>query len=494
MNKIKKVLLLIPVLGILQPTIPCQAKIENTTEVQLQDMGHGIIVPTSFDVKNADGSFATLSGINLADWQEQEVDENNYSITLDNGYRAEKYWLYTNSERTKGYKCIVVYNQNNESVFSLGRSGDGPIVCAMEDEAGNQMKNTYTHNVLGEKGSTYLKTEVGDDGDSIRPLERITHDADSNTRKVYTLYDKTMKLCEKYEYDRDGGVCTFYNLCKSDDYSGDDEYYESCSYKKDDLREYTFDGPMYNAGTGKEYFGTAICQMPSVITEDGQEKYLYKVCTRDTSWSTPEERELMKGKVAESACYFTKEQIEVLEAENLKYGEDIMEKYPEFFFSSTREPEHIMGDGAVSEAAQKGIDAVNAITPTQIEEENTEEDTYTTNGSTFFAQELTGDVVPINGQTPTMLVTYVKNTPVGEQIYIELTDDNYNMIASTSVNDLGHTKYKYIYLTMLDVSTPYAFFTVAGTDTAMSGNLNYSGEVTTDTEYGEQSGSVYTSE
>lgn len=117
MSKIRKFLTLIPLLAFFLSVIPCQAKEEETTEVKLIDVGHGILVPESFDVKNEDGTFVTITGVKLEDWDYKEVDERYYSMTLDNGYRVEKDWTFLEGTDDKeGTMEITVYNEQGEAV------------------------------------------------------------------------------------------------------------------------------------------------------------------------------------------------------------------------------------------------------------------------------------------------------------------------------------------------------------------------------------------
>lgn len=519
MKNWKKILLLVPLCGFLFPSMTCQAKVEQTTEIELVDMGNGIIVPSSFEVKNADGSFATLSGIDPAQWQEQAVDEQGYSVILDNGYRAEKNWLYTDKTLKNGYKYITVYNENNEAVCYFGQSPAKGLVFSMKDEEGNMITNLYSRSVLYEDGYS-IHTKSFDDGKTISPMERITYDADEDASRDYILYGDMLKLSSKFEYGREGGgVCTTYSLCKGDsDYSQEEDYYEVCSYKKDDLQEYTFVGPIYDPEENKVVYGPNKNKLPSRITQNGQELYFYKVTSRNDNWSTPEEKKLMEGKEIEYAWYFTEEQVEVLKKENLIYYDEIMEKYPDFFdsYCSFGEPEIVMGE---EEDEEKPEDAIispssepekeeNAAENSEISEEakseeesgeeesGEEEVTYhrgnkSADGSTVYWQELTGDVVPINGAVPKMLMTQIQNTPAGEQIGLQLMDENYNMLANNVGFSLEHTNYKYAYLTMIDMTSSYVMFDVAGSDTPISGNLQYSGSSTVQTENGEETNQVY---
>ena len=119
---------------------------------------------------------------------------------------------------------------------------------------------------------------------------------------------------------------------------------------------------------------------------------------------------------------------------------------------------------------------VEETTESESTEEVAEEGDVTgTQSNNVFNQPLTGDVVEINGMTPAAVLTFIENTPAGEQIKIQLVDANYNTILTGMAFDTEHTKYKYVYLTTLDMSGEMMgspFFQVAGTDSQMSGNLN----------------------
>ena len=122
----------------------------------------------------------------------------------------------------------------------------------------------------------------------------------------------------------------------------------------------------------------------------------------------------------------------------------------------------------------KGIDS----TPTTKESELEKNTVIGTQNENVFNQPLTGDVVAINGMTPVAVLTFIENTPEGEQIKVQLVDANYNTILTGIAFDMEHTKYKYAYLTVLDMSEEMmgnSFFQVAGTNSQMSGNLNHVG-------------------
>ena len=501
MSRLKRLLLLLPILGISLPAITCQAKYEQTTEIELIDMGHGIYIPSSFDVINEDGLFATLSYLDLTPWLEAEIDEWSYSITLDNGYRAEKSWIPIEGERT-GYMCTTVYNENGEMVFFVGNDW-GQIKLVMIDDAGNHLTNVYSRQVITENNGR----EDSYSGEIGAPLTRSTYSASENIRKVYGQWKEDMRLFQKYEYDTaDGDICRFYNVT-SDTYDLDDEYYEESSYRKEDLQEYWLRGTVYNLLTGKAVYLEYPYQLPSVQTINGVKFYLYVLEQWEFDWSLEEEREVMDGKPEDITHYFTKEQIEILEAEHITTYEELMERYPEFWDASFYIPpgvEYITGtpsDG-VSESERT---AQNAIISPNIENapENAEgsedsgrtgsaSDWHTSEYGRSLTQPLTGDVLAINGSVPTMLITNVLNTPSGEQFTMTLIDDNYNNLATMTAFDIEHTNYKYAYLTEINADASFTYFAVAGSDTPISGNLQYVGQSDVDTENGTEQESLYT--
>lgn len=502
MNKFKKIsfLFLILILGFLLPATTSQAKVEQTTEITLIDMGHGIFVPSCFDVIYADGSFATISEIDPSPWQEQVIDEESYSITLENGYRAEKTWTPIEGGNT-GYPCISIYNENGERVFFLGRDLT-TITFAMVDGAGNNVKNTYSRWALG---NDYETTKSNSGGETIVPLTRTTYSAEEDVRKNYTTWGDIMKLSEKYEYGAEGGgVCHLYNLM-SDAYDLDDEYYEACSYKKEDIKTYWLRGPVYDPMTGKAVYMEYPSQQYSVKTINGQEFYLYQLEQWDFGeWSLEEEREVMDGKPMDIVHYFTKEEIEILKAENITTYEELMERHPDFWDSSFYIPPGVERTvvsnepSPAEEAAQRAKDAVISSNTDENAGES-EENLWTgwieTQSGRALWQPLTGDVLPINGSTPVWLFTNALNTPEGIRYTVALMDADRNDLVGNGIDNIDHTNYKYAYLTYISFAgydtAGYIFFQVAGTDTPISGNLQYMGESTVDTDKGPSRGSVY---
>ena len=148
-----------------------------------------------------------------------------------------------------------------------------------------------------------------------------------------------------------------------------------------------------------------------------------------------------------------------------------------------------------SEEQRKAREAQESIIKNDVSEENLAEPEYDgtwqtlPDGTKVCWQELTGDVIPINGMIPKYVMTQELQTPSGPQISIILNDENYNMLMPIMNFDTTHTNYKYVYLTRVDFAINIA--EIAGTNEPVSGNLNYSGETTYDTENGQVIGDVY---
>lgn len=304
--------------------------------------------------------------------------------------------------------------------------------------------------------------------------------------KQYVLNGDIMNLYSKYEYSAEGGgVCTEYRVAMMDEeYDQEDEYYEVCSYKKDDIVEESFFGPYYRPDTGMTY-GITYSEHPSVITKKGEEYYLYKVASINDNWSTEKERELLEGKVVESAYYFTKEQIEILAAENIIYYHEIMERHPDFIFPNWDNELFDPVNGKVVEAPVETAEATpeptaeaEEATPevAEVTPESTSEGAWVSQGSdgrTIYRQLLTGAKMPINGQIPVEVETQTWNYDGYLQITVLLYDANGNSIEAWGmINDLEHTNYEYVYFTTVSLcpdKPSESSFVVKGTDTPFEG-------------------------
>lgn len=524
MKKYKKGLVLLLALVVLMPVIPVEAKVEETTEVELIDMGHGIWVPSSFDVVDENGNYVTLSKVDASYCEMQEIDEESYSIILDNGYRAEKEWAYVAGITDKAYARTTIYNENGDIVFTLGNDFMGQIVFAMQDEAGNYVKNTYSRNVVvdlenDEFESYYVTNE---DDSTIRPLTRQTYNSEEQVQKIYKKWGNVMQLDSKYEYDTEGGgTCTVYGKTVNK-YDKEDEYYENFSYKKDDLKEYTYNTVFHIYGQGRAAYGPCNKVAPTKITQRGQELYIYWLDNyfTDIEWSSADQdmEEILDGRPMQQNYYFTQEQIDILEKEGIKTVDELMKKYPEFSETfgayvdtldediGKEEPEEIkearekeesiisLEEQATPQPTETPTEAPTEAPAEEVPEEKLPvviDDKWriSADGSRVCWQELTGDAVPINGMIPAHVMTQEMNTPYGIRCTAILYDENYNMIVHCMNFDLEHTNYEYAYITTMDFALGMA--EIAGTDTPISGNLHYLGETTYETESDPVTGDVY---
>lgn len=487
MKKSKKWLLLLSVIGALIPGLPCEAKYEETHEVELIDMGHGIWVPSSFDVVDENGNFVTLSNLDASFLEKQEIDTENYSITLDNGYRAERQWIRSSPTSNVGYSRTVIYNDNNETVFVLG-SESGKIVFGMQDNDGNYVMNTYSYQAVVDyiDPETVTRSKASEDGNSIVPLTRTTYNSEEQVCKTYKSWGDKMQLHEKYDFaSEDGPTCTVYGKVNTmyNSYDQEDEYYESYSYKKEDMQSYTVMTMVMVYGVGPMYQPYTVT-VPSKITQHGEELQIYWLqCSFEgvTDWVDDENTSLTEearaGRPIDMKFYFTKEQIEIIESEGITTVEELQSKYPEFMDTFGGFTDTYVGKYEESEAETETTPEYNGNWKTL------------PNGTKVCWQNLTGDVVPINGMIPTAVMSQEFETPSGMRQSVILYDDSGNIVMHCMFFDMSHTNYKYVYLTRVDLALNMA--EIAGTNEPVSGNLNYLGESTYDTENGQVTDDVY---
>ena len=371
------------------------------------------------------------------------------------------------------------------------------------------MQTNYTHRAPDDDGNTY-------EGDlwtsAVYPLDRTIYNAQEDVRRDYTAVKGLMRLSAKYEYNTaEGNICHFYDLILDvGPYDMDDDYYETLSYSDQDLAEYMLSAPVYDASTGDYYYDTFPTTVPSQKRVNGVDYYLYRF----------DAEEISEGKFADVVFYFPKEEYDILVAENIRTYEELEERYPLFYSLCPMVCRRGSGDH-LSEKEQAAVDAIispdvnedpanseraeNAEGSDNVEEsENAEESESTTKETgqetkwyvseygRSITQPLTGDVLPINGCVPTKLITNVLNTPYGERLTMTLIDDNYNNLVTVSAFDIEHTNYKYAYLTEINTDASFTLFSVAGSDTPISGNLQYAGQTDVETENGTEQESIYT--
>lgn len=507
MKKYKRLLFLLSILGMLIPAFPSEAKIETTHEIQLIDMGHGIFVPSNFDVVDENGNFVTLSGIDPSYMEPQTVDEESYSIVLENGYRAEKEWFYDagSKDKTKAYLRTTVYDTKGNPVFVLGCDIMGNVHFGMQDEQGNYVKNTYTNSVINKivEGETVTFESSGtknEDGTALLPLKRVTYDAQEHISKTYKKWGDTMQLHEKYDYSaQGGGTCTVYGKINTmyNSYDQEDEYYESYSYKKEDLQEYSARTLVLMLENGTVVYSPYTTTLPSKITQKGVELEIYWLENyfENANWdeSSKNTPEILAGRPCDEFYYFTKEQIEIIEKEGITTVSQLQDKYPEFFETFGGFTDTYYGNHAEVQAQeqQQQIDKANEAI---ISEDEKTESKYDFNGEWYTLQDgtrecfqnIVGDVMEIDGKIPTWVVTQDRGS--NGQI-VTLYDDNGSIVKNFYVFDISHTDYKYVYISEINMN--YDSIEIAGTNEPIGGNLNYQGEVTTTYNDEEVTGSLY---
>lgn len=481
-------------------TFTIEAKAEGKNEIKLIDIGNGIMVPESFEVKNAEGEFLDMPELNMDDFRAREMENDGkyYETKLDNGYTVEVNWLPEDGTENMGARTVAVYNDDDELMFYIGWSW-GWIVCSMRDEEGNQFQNQYKFTKEDPSYSAIANSNLA--------RMRATYDVETNIRNEYLRMEDAFYLEKKYDYNED--VCTLYSpyyaYMDKDKPVEDSEMY---SYKKEDLVDYRLQTAWGVVGSDALGYGYMFFELPSKIIKDGVTQYAYKLAyTLEPDVIYGDKPDPMAGKKVEHMLYFTEEQIKVLESENIIWEDEVWAKHPEFIQPKLRtfveeevlyddpnqkaEDEIIRGEIPEKEEAETATTESDA---TDNGEEYTGGYTYQTGSDSTFMQELTGDVVPINGKIPVMLFTHVEQTPAGEQIYMDLLDANYTTLCSMSVFDLEHTKYHYVYLTMFNDSSSFKTFSIAGTDSPVSGNLSYAGVAETFNGETTEEGAVYANE
>ena len=73
-------------------------------EVTLKDMGNGFYLPTSFELRDSDGSLRTSPKIDPALFEAGSCQDEERT-TLDNGMTAVKWWMDDGSGNGTGFPC-----------------------------------------------------------------------------------------------------------------------------------------------------------------------------------------------------------------------------------------------------------------------------------------------------------------------------------------------------------------------------------------------------
>jgi hypothetical protein len=308
-----------------------------------------------------------------------------------------------------------------------------------------------------------------------------------------TLKDGEIDICYMYDYD----TPAWHEKNNSTPVIGDgsEESYMRMWYDCKDLENWRFEIPL-----GKDYQkGSTVPpqryldrQIPTVVHPRYSDEAFYAL---KIQYFKPE---LMReGECKEDFWYFTKEDYDFLVANNITSAEVIFSQYPEMTIKySEALYDHEATINALNKAMRQHRDAISKITQVNTEEEPKDgegaEDSKTSGenagatpqyreGYPYYTQKITGDVVPINGMTPTMCETWIKDG----HYHVSLYDDNWNRVCKQDLPAGDWYTHQYVYFTFLSVmDNNTVVFQIAGSDSPVSGNINYVQESDIETENG----------
>lgn len=163
---------------------------------------------------------------------------------------------------------------------------------------------------------------------------------------------------------------------------------------------------------------------------------------------------------------------ETIRKENERQSEEFRKKAMEEFAqlhatSSLPETEESdFGDGSAEESAVPDEEAEQETTIVEGVE------IYYMDGDPVYTQQITGDVLPIDGKIPTTCETWLHD---GHDL-VTLRDDSGAIVTSADMPDewvQEYLSYPYVYFTMLSITdNGYVSFMLAGSDSPVSGNLS----------------------
>ncbi len=478
----------------------------HASELTLKDYGNGFYLPTTFELKGADGSMLTAPTMDPSVWKPgtwQEKEE----MELDNGMTATKWWK--KAEDGKAYPCISVYDEEGTEVFRAGRDMANQLVVFMEDSAGNTLYSDYTVTKLryqeGKAASFSTDNacprsmEQFDASSNSTHRESYTYDPDGKEEPIITAYDSYWDengFSEKNQMIIEGQVVSEWK-------DGEGIFFEDFEYS---LRE--------PASLTKEQWKSI-----EPCFQEGD----YHICPAYTylmAGQTLEPVKILKtredGEVIESIMYFTQAHIEIMEDEDvmvrrsIREGEErvihydvILKKCPLYLYDELlASPTITVARSAKAEemfrkqdeyqqklkdAVVKGTDRMGNVSETDgTAGEGTQAAAASStmiNGNTSWTQKIVGDVVAINGMVPEYCITMESNGHVLLNIY----DRDYNFICgSDNGTDKGFTDYQYVYFTMVSIiDNGGVILRVDGTnDAGMSGNLGHINNGQTETDNG----------
>lgn len=512
----QKLWAILPLFFALVLFFPISAKAK---ELTLTDQGNGFYLPDTFELKGADGSFLTAPLIDpslFAAGVEQEPEE----LTLENGMRAEKWWVKVEGEDELAFPCISVYDVAGNEIYRAGRDGCGDLSVYLRDADGNTLLSRYTRYEVkyedGQQKGTSLDLSEPWDMEQFDASKNVTH-YESYTRS----YDKETgeeysPLINSYDtyWDEDGAVKNQQLVINGEAVSTWDE---ANTIVFDDF-EYTVKEPV--AMSKQEWKMLEPC-----FTEGD-----HHICPAYTTALAGQPVVGIKvvmvndaGEEKESVMYFTETHLDIMEDENVlirrhvEYGDgtegtepvvyyDVIKKqcplylYDEMFANTTliecRSPKAEEMFQKQQELEQKKKDAIirgstRAAAMDTEAGEAAEGSTYSErDGEPVWTQRIVGDVVPINGMVPEVLETWEHDG----HVLLTLRDAAGNIVNSAdNGSDKSHTEYQYVYFTMLSLlDNGMVIFQVAGTNQeGMGGNLNGINNSQYETDQGTTGGTDY---
>lgn len=475
------------------------AKTDETFDVELYEYDDGIWLPKEFKVKDEEGRFATFG-------LQEEFPEGQVKLMpkgkdrfeeLDNGYYLDVYWadcsdpspLGTQAKPEDPVWCriVSVYNQDGELMFYNGwtvsyleMDKGFKYVMTLADDEGNYIDEQYSNPTMSKKNENRTLRDI--------PLTRRTWDASEKTARDYNGFHLDegymerpveegayqYRLFTKYDYsESENGLITNYNMAwGGPEYDEDEDYYRMYTYYSDDVHRH----PVVKTSDDGLYITNLY--IPDVIYPAFSDEPLYlRIYPKHA------------GDSEDKVLYLTKEHIDTLDAEGLKYFEDIKKLHPEYEddeFNATVRFEIVEGENELPEEEKIRQERENAVIEGS-SEESSGNTTYSTQGGAYY-QELVGDTIPINGMTPKYLLSFEDEHGISLTLY----DESNQIVASYQGTSMDHVNFKYAYLTEVYVNdVGGCTFCVAGSDTAVSGNLYHRNTGVQDTDNGTTIGSTY---
>ncbi len=316
-----------------------------------------------------------------------------------------------------------------------------------------------------------------------------TYQSDVYLTKRTTLKDGEIDKCYVYDYDTPASLERFgYEPVIGD---GSEESYLQESYDCKDLEVWRFHKPIDKSvkdNSGALKAGYIDMQIATVRYPRYSDDAFYALKLQyyyTAEWG--------EDVYEEDYHYFSKEDYDFLVVNNITDGNEIIAKYPEMWIKY--DEAHYDHDAvidvlnkamrqhreAISKIVQVDSDETISAENSSSQEVQTEQKTGTTQTATrdnvqyrdgfpVYTQKITGDAVPINGMVPVWCETWIKD---GHYL-VTLRDDKFNIVKSTELPAGNWYDHSFVYFTMLSVmDSNNVIFTIAGTDSSVSGNLNY---------------------